>query len=76
MEWNANGVMKHQHELQAILNIENIDMPYNGDTLPKSRLLDSKIIQSVNQIILPIQLVEMVLSLLETTLNISKMKNM
>jgi GTP-sensing pleiotropic transcriptional regulator CodY len=26
MEWNANGLLRHQHELEVILGTENIDI--------------------------------------------------
>lgn len=32
MEWNANGLLKHQQELQAILNKENIDICLISET--------------------------------------------
>jgi exonuclease III len=32
MEWNANGLLQHQHELQAILSTENIDICLIAET--------------------------------------------
>lgn len=32
MEWNANGLLQHQQELQAILDIENIDICLISET--------------------------------------------
>jgi hypothetical protein len=28
MEWNANGILRHQHELELILSTENTDICY------------------------------------------------
>jgi exonuclease III len=32
MEWNANGLLQHQHELQVILCTENIDICLIAET--------------------------------------------
>jgi exonuclease III len=32
MEWNANGLLQHQHELRAILCTENIDICLIAET--------------------------------------------
>jgi exonuclease III len=32
MEWNANGLLRHQHELEVILSTENIDICLISET--------------------------------------------
>jgi exonuclease III len=32
MEWNANGLLRHQHELQVILSTQNIDICLISET--------------------------------------------
>jgi hypothetical protein len=32
MEWNANGLLRHQHELEIILSTENIDICLISET--------------------------------------------
>jgi exonuclease III len=32
MEWNVNGLLRHQHELQEILSTENIDICLISET--------------------------------------------
>jgi exonuclease III len=32
MEWNANGLLRHQHELEVILSAENIDICLISET--------------------------------------------